>query len=110
MSLIRSVGLDNKSLTFVGSIGNPRNKNKYLLADRGRFGFLHFYPDILYIINAFSVFASKVENSGIKYISLLGQMCRSFVFGLFFCLPICKPAPLKRAIPKRRGPFQVINT
>ena len=27
-------------------------------------------------------------------------MCRSWVFELVLCLPICKPAPLKRATPK----------
>ena len=29
-------------------------------------------------------------------------MCRSWVFGLIFRLPICKPAPLKRATPNRK--------
>ena len=41
-------------------IGNPRNENKYVLADRGRFGFLHFDFEVFYIISALSTFASKV--------------------------------------------------
>ena len=49
-------------------VGNPRNTNKCFLADRSRFGSLHFYPEIFYMISSFSTLASKVSRSGITYL------------------------------------------
>ena len=80
MSFIRSVGLDTKSLTFAGIIGNPRNKKKYVLADRGILGFLQFYPEIFSMSCAFSTFASKVEYSRIKNIYSYRAKCAKVRF------------------------------
>ena len=73
MTFIWSVGLDEKSSALVEVIRDPRNENKCVLADQGRFGFLHFYPEIFYFITSFSTFVSKFSYSGMKYILLLAQ-------------------------------------
>ena len=63
------------------------------------FGFLHFYPEIFFIISSFSTFVSKVSYSRIKYILLLAQSRDPIVFHGPGLPPI--DAPLKKAIPKR---------
>ena len=88
-------------MTFVGFIGNPRNKNQCLLADRGRFVILHLYPEIFYMISSFSTFASKVSYSGIKkniyiyiYIIILGPNVPKLGFRVDF-LPLLRTPGLE---------------
>ena len=72
------------------NLGDPTNE-KGFCCGRARFGFLHFHPEIFYMISSFSTFASKVSYSGIKDIFLLGQMCQSWIFGLIFASPNLRP-------------------
>ena len=66
--------------TKINIVDDARHKNTCLLADRGIFGFLHFYPEIFYINNSFSTFASKVSYSGIKKYSIIKLNVVKFVF------------------------------
>ena len=63
ISLIRSVGLEKTIIDILWVIGNPKNTKKYIFRGGGvggRFGLLNIYPEIFYIISAFSTFASEV--------------------------------------------------
>ena len=57
--LLEVYGWIKRSLKIVGVLGNPRNINKYLLVNQGRFALLHFNAEVFYILNAFSTVAPK---------------------------------------------------
>ena len=54
------------------SVGNPRHSNRYILWEI--IWSVNIYPEILYIIIAFSLFAFKYYNSGMNGTLLSGQL------------------------------------
>ena len=69
---------------------------QYVLAHRDRFGSQHFYPEIFFMISAFSTFASKVLYCGIKIYIMIGPNVPNFCFRVDFLPAHLQTCPIEK--------------